>query len=115
MAYNVIRDKDVDGTEMVMPKLIRTREKAELIGLCKNYLQDQGLAVPADRTLYRYLASMPAGSQKIMKGINPYAESAMTAFHELKSMVQRLMDFNIGQQAGMQLLSSLNTAHTYIR
>ena len=115
VAFAIIEDRDVDGTELYMPKMIRTTQKSELISLCKNFLQDQNLPVPADGTLYRYLASMPAGTQKIMKGINPFQESAMSSLENLKSIVKRLMLFNIGEETGKQLLKSLSTAHTYIR
>lgn len=68
VAFGILRDKDIDGTPLFMPKMIRTRTKKELISLCRLYLNEQDLECPADRTMYTYLENMPAGSQKIMKG-----------------------------------------------
>ena len=68
VAFGILRDRDVDGTPLVMPKMIRTRSKRESINLCRRFVNEQGLECPSDRTMYTYLENMPAGSQKIMKG-----------------------------------------------
>ena len=69
VAFGILRDKDVDGTPLIMPKMIRTRSTHELINLCRLYLLEQDLECPSDRTMYTYVESMPAGSQKIMVGV----------------------------------------------
>ena len=68
VAFGILRDTDIDGSPLLMPKMIRTRSRKELISLCRLYLKEQDLGCPTDRTMYTYLESMRAGSQKIMKG-----------------------------------------------
>ena len=105
---------DYDGTPLLMPRMIRTRQKGELINLCRPYMEDIGLECPTSRTLYKFLHFMRAGSQKTMKGINPFYDSCMTSFAELKEMVSKLSPW-IQTNTAKALLSGISTAHSYIR
>ena len=115
MAFGTITGKDEDDSTMYMPKIIRTREKSELINLCKAYLHDHQLEIPSDRTLYRYLKAMPAGSQRILKGINPFYEAMLASFEDCHRIIKRLQHFSIGEATANALKKGLSTAQTYIR
>ena len=114
MAFGVLRDKDVDGTPMVMPRLIRTRQNSELINLCRLYLNDLGLESVSDQMFYKYINSFPAAQQKICVGVNPFHELAMTSFENLREIVSKVVPW-IGSDTGKQLHNGIATAHTYVR
>lgn len=114
VAFGILRDKDVDGTPLIMPKMIRTRSTSELINLCRLYLAELNLECPSDRIMYTYVENMPAGSQKIMVGVNPYWESCMSSFHDLREIVTKTVPF-VGNHTGKVLMSGIATAETYIR
>ena len=114
VAFGVLRSRDVDGSPLYMPKIIRNRQKSELVTLCIKYLLELGLKAVAERTLYSYLKNMPAGSQRIMKGINPYYETAMRAFEALRDILDQLGPF-VEFETLKILNQNIATAHTYIR
>ena len=114
VAFGVLRSQDVDGSPLYMPKIIRNRQLSELISLCCKYLLELGLKAVARRTLYSYAKMMPAGSQRIMKGINPHYETAMRAFEALRDILDSIFPF-IGSESSKILKQNVATAHTYIR
>ena len=72
VAYGVIKKKDHLGQVMTMPKVIRLHNKTDLVTLCIAHFNELGVKAPHPTTLYHYLAeAFPAGSTKMMRGINP--------------------------------------------
>ena len=51
---------------------------------------------------------------RIMKGINPYYETAMRAFESLREILDRLSAY-LGSELTKILNQNVATAHTYIR
>ena len=72
VAFGVIKKKDHLGQVMTMPKVIRLHNKTDLVTLCIAHFNELGVKAPSPTTLYHYLAeAFPAGSAKMMRGINP--------------------------------------------
>ena len=107
--------KTDDGEVLIMPKLIRNVQKAELVRMCKSHLKAINKEVPCDVTLFKYLDFMPAATARVMRGINPNQEEAMTSFGVLTDITKRLVNFGLKGESSRMILTSIQSAHSYIR
>ena len=115
MAYGTVTARMEDGEFLIMPKMIRNTQKATLVRMCKAHLRSFRFPVPCDVTLYKILDVLPAAPARIMVGINPHQEEAMTSFGVLVEITKRLTVYGLKPEACRMIIASIQTIHTYIR
>ena len=98
-----------------MPKLIRNVQKAELVRMCQSHLKSIKEYVPCEVTLFKILDDLPAATARVMRGINPNQEEAMTSFGVLIDITKQLVNFGLKEESSRMIITSINSAHSYIR
>ena len=115
-SYGAINIKDDSGNISTIGKVIRHHRNSDLVRNIQSHLQGLGLPVPSRSFLFKFLAHLPAGSMKEMKGVNNIQEDAMRSFTTLENIVDEYSTkYGLFETERINLKACISASKTYIK
>ena len=115
-SYGVINIKNDSGEVSTIGKVIRHHRNSDLVRNIQAHLQGLGLPVPSRSFLFKFLAHLPAGSMKEMKGVNNIQEDAMRSFTTLENIVDEYATkYGLFESERINLKACILASKSYIK